>query len=509
MCKECEEIEICAEVVKENREQEKVRKVFLDDLPRWGKGGRGNEGTINWQESIGYKVKFQYDDIEGEIEILDYNIKNHEISIKYLNKNNFKIKTGGFTNCKLTKLLNKRTRDFKIEIKAQFKDDKRDLIIIDREYRLRKTKTGIINEKWYNYHCNECGYESWLVEGHLIEGNGCSCCNGKVAVLGINTIWDTDRWMCDLGVSEEDAKKYTYRSGKTIIPKCPNCGQVKNKPISISNIYHHHSIGCKKCSDGISYPNKVMFNILDQFNIIFQTEYSPKWCRYKFKEKLRKGKYDFYFELDRKKYIIEMDGEFHKKDNKMNGQTKEESQYIDDEKDRLAHEHGIEVIRIDSNYESDLEYIKNNILKSKLNDLFDLSNINWLKVEEFALSNRVREACKLKYDDQDLTTVEIGEIMKLNYTTIQKYLKKGNKLGWCEYNPEEEMFKGKSKSGKMSGKPIEVFRDNIFLGRFESCSELVRQSKKNFGVKLNNGCISIVCRGKAKQHLGFTFKYID
>ena len=27
------------------------------------------------------------------------------------------------------------------------------------------------------------------------------------AKLGVNTIWDKARWMCDLGISEEDAKR--------------------------------------------------------------------------------------------------------------------------------------------------------------------------------------------------------------------------------------------------------------------------------------------------------------
>ena len=44
-----------------------MRKVFLDDLPKIGK-------YINWKESVGYKVKFIYDYIEGEVEIVDYYI---------------------------------------------------------------------------------------------------------------------------------------------------------------------------------------------------------------------------------------------------------------------------------------------------------------------------------------------------------------------------------------------------------------------------------------------------
>ena len=57
-----------------------MRKVFLDDLPRWDKGeGTGNIGTINWSKCKGMKVSFMYDDIEGEVELIDY----IEKSVKY------------------------------------------------------------------------------------------------------------------------------------------------------------------------------------------------------------------------------------------------------------------------------------------------------------------------------------------------------------------------------------------------------------------------------------------
>ena len=76
----------------------------------------------------------------------------------------------------------------------------------------------------------------------------------------------------------------------------------------------------------------------------------------------------------------------------MSGQTIKESQLADDEKDKLANEHDIEVIRIDC-YPSEFEYIRQNVLQnSTLSKIFDLSSINWNKCDEFALSNRVKEA---------------------------------------------------------------------------------------------------------------------
>ena len=55
-----------------------LRKVFLDELPR-------NKSRIDWCNSVGMKVKFVYDDIEGEIEILD-KLNNDTLLIGYRNK---------------------------------------------------------------------------------------------------------------------------------------------------------------------------------------------------------------------------------------------------------------------------------------------------------------------------------------------------------------------------------------------------------------------------------------
>lgn len=43
-----------------------MRKVYLDNLPKI------NHNNIFWKESVGYKVKFVYDDISGQFEIVDY-----------------------------------------------------------------------------------------------------------------------------------------------------------------------------------------------------------------------------------------------------------------------------------------------------------------------------------------------------------------------------------------------------------------------------------------------------
>ena len=473
-----------------------MKQIFIENLPKYTEGTYKNK--INWKESIGCKVKFIYDNIEGEIKIINYEKKNQTLIINYKNKT-IKMTTSEFVKCRFGNLLNKITKEFKVEIGQIFKDDKRDLIIIDKEY--RKNNNGI-NRKWYKYKCNKCGWdEGWIVENDLLKGQGCSCCANRTVVEGINDIPTTAPWMVKyFQGGYDEAKLYTKSSNRKIYPICPDCGRIKNKSIEIGRIYRTHSIGCS-CKDGISYPNKLMYNILEQLKIEFETEYSPKW--------IKPMRYDFYFELDNKKYIVEMDGglghgkKIHSKSNK----TIEETLEIDNHKDKQAKLHNIEVIRIDCQ-KSELEYIKNSILNSGLNKIHNLKKVDWNKSEEFALSNLIKKTCEYKKNNIEMSTIEISKMININRATIIRYLKKGNNLGWCEYNPKEEKSRINKKAGKKNGKPVEIFKDGISSGIFPSCAELERQSEKLFGVKLFEANISAICNNKQKLYKNFMFRYL-
>ena len=136
--------------------------------------------------------------------------------------------------------------------------------------------------------------------------------------------------------------------GRTKIKiKCKYCGNVKD---TTTQIFVYYNFRCPKCSDGISYPNKFMFSVLKQLKVDFISEYSPKWINLK--------KYDFYFKINGKEYIIEMDGAFHNRDNPFNKNTKEKSKAIDKYKDKLAKERNIKVIRINCDYRYENRFIE-------------------------------------------------------------------------------------------------------------------------------------------------------
>lgn len=495
----------------------KCKKVFLDNLPIWE--DTENKGSIKWDKTLGYLVYFLYGNIEGYIKIIDYIMLGQKITIEY-NEESILIATGNFHYCKIGKLLKKKTSEFKIEIGTTFKDDKRDITITDR------TKIQDKKGQWYKYYkytCNQCGFdggehystkdkkykdEYWVSESQLVGDRrvGCACCTNqsKIVVKGINDIATKHPYLVKYFVNIEDVYTHTFCSNTFIIAKCPDCGL--KKKMKINNLYNK-KFSCSKCGDKTPYPEKIMFSVLEQLKIEFQTQLSKslfKWCG--------NYKYDFYFELNNEHYICEINGEQHYKENRRkDARTLEEEQENDRLKKELALKNGIKeenYIIIDCRY-SDLEWIKNNdngIFKSSIHELFDLNKIDWNKCEEFALSNRVKEACNY-WNNGIGSTQNIANIMKLARNTVTTYLKKGSALNWCNYDVKEVKRKSSINSAMKSRKPVIVFKNGIIIKRFESIIELQRESQKIFGTMLNYNMVSEVCRGLRKQYKGYTFKY--
>lgn len=469
-----------------------AREVFLEELPRYYKG-------VNWGNSIGKIVRFEYDDISGMIEILDFIKNKQELVVKYDDKKYY-IKTSSFIRCRLGRILGVYTKYFKITVGEVFKNNYGEIAIIDKKY---KTNPNGKKYKYYKYKCNKCGYEGWIEESNLLKRKqGCSCCCGRTTVLGINTIWDTDRWMCDLGVSEEDAKRHTKCSNTTIEVTCPHCGAKKKK--SIHCIYYYKSIGCN-CGDGFSYPEKFMYSVLKQLGVEFKTQLSKttfEWCN--------NYKYDFY--IPSINTIIEVNGEQHYKDTKRKGsrvRTLSQEQENDKLKQKLALLNAINNYIVIDCRRSNMEFIQQNILNSKLSELINLSNVNYLKADEYATtSNKIKDVCNYWNNKQEFeTTTDLVEIFNVHRRTIIRYLKQGAKHGWCTYNPKEENIKMAFKNNKSRRKNIEVFKDGLSLGVFNSCYEIEKLSESLFGVKFNHGSIYGVCSEKLKHYKGYVFKY--
>ena len=142
-------------------------------------------------------------------------------------------------------------------------------------------------------------------------------------------------------------------------------------------------------------------------------------------------RYDNYFEIDNEKFIVEMDGGLGHGRTKFKSKEKDiESLKRDNYKDTLAKEHNINVIRIDAT-KSDPFVLKKNMI-DKLSDIIDFSDVNWEYIFTKSESNLVRYVCDL-YNKTYYSTYKLSELTCLDRTTISKYLKRGNSLGWCNY----------------------------------------------------------------------------
>lgn len=319
------------------------------------------------------------------------------------------------------------------------------------------------------------GHEKGIFTGHLIE-----CKLGGI----LNIIWNKARWMVDLGVSVEDAKKYTIGSHENIEVKCPNCGKVKKTTPAI--IYRTHSIGCS-CGDGVSYPEKLMEGVLIQLGTKYERQYRPNWSQNK--------AYDFY--LLGNNTIIETHGRQHYEESVRKRSLKEE-QENDKLKEELAFKNGIKYYVVIDCKESELEYIKNNILNSELNELFDLSKIDWSKCEEYALKNKVKEVCNYYNEHPEMFIVDLVKKFGISRDSIVRYLKSGVKLGWCQYDAKES----KRRIGERNSKAVSQFTlEGEFIGAYSSAVEAERHT----GV--NNSGISRCCNGKSKTAGGFIWRY--
>lgn len=275
------------------------------------------------------------------------------------------------------------------------------------------------------HHCNVCNGDFYASPNNTLKGKGCPYCHNKKVLIGFNDMWTTNPEICELLDNPDDGYKYVFGTNKKISFRCPSCGGIRHtKPVSIL-----HNKYCSRCRDSISYPEKFMIALLNQTGIPYEyqfTKVNQKWCG--------KYKYDFYFEYNGIKVIIETNGiQHYKKSFSTNGgQSLEDVKLNDALKRQLASKYIDKYIVVDCR-KSEYDYITSQICNSELNTIFDLSHIDLKQCHEFAIDSLIVKVCA-DYKN-GMSFRDIMAKYKTSRSGLRHYLIEGDVIGLCEYNP--------------------------------------------------------------------------
>ena len=173
-----------------------------------------------------------------------------------------------------------------------------------------------------------------------------------------------------------------------------------------------------------------MKSILNQLKVDYIHQYNPDWAH--------PYRYDFYFKVNNKEYIVEMDGGLGHGNFTLNGKQDIAGKQIDDKKDVLAKLHNIKVIRVNCNYvniENRYDYIKEHILISEVAQILNLSKINFSLCRVVAEKSIFISVCDLVKQGMR-SFVEIAEKLEISNTTVSRYLKIACESGYLnmDYN---------------------------------------------------------------------------
>jgi hypothetical protein len=357
-------------------------------------------------------------------------------------------------------------------------------VYCDDEYVDSKTRL------WF--YCSK-GHRWYSEPNWVFNGQFCPYCLNRRVLVGYNDLWTTHSEIASLLQNPQDGYEHTYGSKYKTYFICQCCGNIIFK--SIKEVYSR-GLGCQRCGDTISYPNKFMRALLSQLDVQnIKHEYSPSW--------LYPYSYDNYFEINGYKILLEADGGIGH-GNKVFGSNEVDTDGLERDriKDKLAQEHEMHVVRIDCNYKdyNKYKYIKQNILSSRFANIVDLSCVDWDKCHAEALSSLVYK-CAEMYNKGFC----VGDIVRqLGYDngTVSSWLKQAAQIGLCTYNKEESRKRGR----KLLHRAVNQYsKDGFFIGTYESLTTA------SLATSINSTAISNCCKKKKYFHTagGFCWFYVD
>ena len=317
------------------------------------------------------------------------------------------------------------------------------------------------------------GYEWSPTPDSLLQGNGCGVCSNKIILKGVNDLWTTDSKIANMLINPEEGYLYCRNSQKKLKFKCPNCGSVKE---IAPYVVYTYGLGCRVCSDGISYPEKVIRSVLLQSDVLFCPEYSPTW--------IKPRRYDFY--LPDYNVIIETNGRQHY-DNAFGtdgSASVEEIQANDKEKHNLAINNGIDDVIFVNCCFSEIEYIKQSITSDeRLQLIINFDVIDWREVDLSSQKSILIEVCE-KWDKSEVyepdRVRQLSVEYKVSTTTIRSYLRRGTELGLCNYNGKNyiRLRKGGAAKKKVYELDLNFNIINVYKSYTEVRSKIIHKFTK-------------------------------
>lgn len=342
-----------------------------------------------------------------------------------------------------------------------------------------KVTKGSKKKAWW---IGNCGHEWESVIRIRVSGCGCPYCSNIRILKGFNDMWTTNPELAKMLVNPEDGYKYTQNSNEKTDWKCLNCNNI----LKSKNINNVKRVGlyCPRCSDKMKFPEKIMYHTLIKLDMEFDCQKTFKWS---------KGRiYDFYIpSLD---CIIETHGVQHYKQSRR-GRSLQEEQMNDKYKHSLATKNGIKKYIIIDCRTSDFEYIKNNMINSKLGHLLNMEVVDWLEIERLSQKSIYIEFLNLW--NRGLTLAEISNVTKYSRNTISMILRNFEKMNMCKYD---------NKRGKKGRKPSVILQFDMemnFIKEWSGLDEIERN------VDISKSAVSMCCNGKINSSKGFIWKFKD
>lgn len=284
-----------------------------------------------------------------------------------------------------------------------------------------------------------------------------------------------------------DCDTHSYGSKAQVIVTCPFC---LNKQNTTYYLLSRNNFHCKYCGDTLTYPNRFLRVLLQELQGITNIQYEKS-----FKIDNKIIRVDGVFTWEDKKIAIEMNGLQHYANCSYNNYDVQEQVQRDKQKKDFLQDNGYIYIAIDCRKSSFL-YIKQQLLISKLNEYFDLENINWENIyanlSNFSL---LRQICE-DYEKNNMPTIMLSKKYSLDRHRIANYLQEGKNLNLCPSYPRSAI----------KGQTVLAYdKDKNFIGKYYSYAQCAEELKKIYNLTFLPNSISHVISGAQKTHRNFYF----